>query len=69
VIRGGGVTFAHDCSTLGGSSGSPVLDAATGLVIGVHKSGMFAVRNGAVASAALFSDPRLRETVGGERFA
>ena len=39
---------SHDCSTLGGSSGSPVFSQAGGDVIGVHYSGVFAWRNDAV---------------------
>jgi glutamyl endopeptidase len=29
----------HDCTTLGGSSGSPLVDLATGAVVGVHYGG------------------------------
>ena len=32
-------SFEHDCSTLGGSSGSPVLDAQTLEVVGLHWGG------------------------------
>jgi len=67
VIRGG-ARFSHDCSTLGGSSGSPVIDRRTGVVVGVHACGAFAVRNGAVATAALFAEPALRECIGRQRF-
>lgn len=38
----------HDCSTLGGNSGSPVLSLATGRVVGVHFTGSFMYRNEAV---------------------
>jgi V8-like Glu-specific endopeptidase len=31
--------FGHECDTLGGSSGSPVLDRATGRVVGLHHFG------------------------------
>jgi hypothetical protein len=31
----------HDCSTLGGSSGSPVVDPTTGYVVGVHYRGYY----------------------------
>jgi V8-like Glu-specific endopeptidase len=68
VIRGGATQFSHDCSTLGGSSGSPVIDRRTGVVIGVHASGVFAVRNGAISTAALFGDPALRDGIGRQRF-
>jgi V8-like Glu-specific endopeptidase len=35
----------HDCSTLGGNSGSPIVDLATGNVIGLHFSGVFLREN------------------------
>lgn len=68
VIRCAPARFSHDCSTLGGSSGSPVVERATGVVIGVHASGAFAVRNGAISTAALFDDPELRDRIGRQRF-
>jgi V8-like Glu-specific endopeptidase len=67
VIRGG-ARFSHDCSTLGGSSGSPVIDRRTGVVVGVHAGGAFAVRNTGVATAALFAEPALRDCIGRQRF-
>ncbi len=45
--------FHHDASTLGGSSGSPVLSLATGKVRGVHSAGYFLERNIAVAASEL----------------
>jgi Trypsin-like peptidase domain len=53
----------HDCTTLPGSSGSPLLDPRTGLVIGIHTSGQFAVRNTAVSPEALYADVDLRALV------
>jgi S1-C subfamily serine protease len=41
----------HDCSTLGGNSGSPLVSMATGKVVGVHREGTFMFRNGAVDAA------------------
>jgi V8-like Glu-specific endopeptidase len=41
-------TLSHDCSTLGGNSGSPVVSMATGEVVGVHFGGRFLWRNEAV---------------------
>jgi len=41
----------HDCSTLGGNSGSPLFCLATGRVVGVHYSGVFMYRNEAVTAA------------------
>ena len=43
----------HDCSTLGGNSGSPVLDMKTGAVVGLHREGGFLARNEAVSADAL----------------
>lgn len=43
----------HDCSTLGGNSGSPVLSQETARVVGLHASGFFMYRNEAVAGAKL----------------
>jgi len=45
--------LSHDCSTLGGNSGSPVLSMATAEVVGVHSSGYFMYRNQAVLAAEL----------------
>jgi hypothetical protein len=42
VTRGDRSDFGHLCDTLGGSSGSPVLDWQTGLVIGLHHFGFVA---------------------------
>lgn len=39
----------HDCSTLGGSSGSCIIDYATGLVCGLHYRGTYTKSNLAVA--------------------
>lgn len=43
----------HDCSTLGGNSGSAVVDIRTGLVVGLHREGYFLARNEAVSAEAL----------------
>jgi S1-C subfamily serine protease len=45
----------HDCSTLGGNSGSPVLDMKTGEVVGLHREGFFLSQNQAVSATALQS--------------
>jgi V8-like Glu-specific endopeptidase len=38
---GGGATdFGHLCDTLGGSSGSPVLDRQSGRLVGLHHLGI-----------------------------
>jgi endonuclease G len=43
----------HDCSTLGGNSGSPILSQETAKVIGLHASGFFMYRNQAIGGAKL----------------
>lgn len=43
----------HDCSTLGGNSGSPVVDLKSGTVVGLHREGYFLARNEAVSAEAL----------------
>ncbi|MEP6714185.1 MAG: serine protease [Terriglobia bacterium] len=48
--------FAHDCSTLGGSSGSPVVDLDTNCVAGIHYSGAYRQTNYAVALWLLQQD-------------
>ena len=51
----------HDCSTLGGNSGSPIFSMKTGRVVGLHRDGYFLYRNEAVDGASLeeFIRPRL----------
>ena len=43
----------HDCSTLGGNSGSPVVALSTGAVVGLHAGGGFLWRNESVDCVAL----------------
>ena len=43
----------HDCSTLGGNSGSVVLDLATGQAVGLHFAGRFLETNYAVPAAVV----------------
>jgi S1-C subfamily serine protease len=45
--------FYHDCSTLGGNSGSPVFALDTARVVGLHSGGGFLWKNAAVAAAAI----------------
>ena len=47
------ISFQHDCSTLGGNSGSAVVDAQNGRAIGLHFSGRFEVANHAVRVEAI----------------
>jgi len=54
-------TLLHDCSTLGGNSGSPVIDLETGRVSGLHYAGFHRHANLAVALWKLVDDPLLRK--------
>ncbi len=45
--------FRHDCSTLGGNSGSVVIDLETGQALGLHFSGTFKQANLAVKASIL----------------
>jgi len=45
--------FVHDCTTLGGSSGSKVVNLETGQVVGLHFSGAFLEGNFAVKTRAI----------------
>jgi len=58
--------FEHDCTTLGGNSGSVVLDAGSGKAVGLHFAGEFGVRNLAVRAdkiAARLSELDVRVAV------
>ena len=48
VMRQRGESFTHDCSTLGGNSGSAVIDFDTGEAVGLHFAGSFLDQNYAV---------------------
>ncbi len=48
-----GPVFEHDCSTLGGNSGSPVVHLETGEAVGLHFAGRFGVANFAVKASTL----------------
>ncbi|MCA6115189.1 DNA/RNA non-specific endonuclease [Bradyrhizobium sp. WSM 1738] len=50
---------AHDCSTLGGNSGSAVFDLSTGQVLGLHFGGQYHQKNYAVPSFELSRDTRI----------
>jgi S1-C subfamily serine protease len=54
-VRGVGMNAVyHDCSTLGGNSGSPLVDLETGKVVGIHRDGpLFLFRNEAVDGRSL----------------
>lgn len=51
---------SHDCSTLGGNSGSCVVDLASHEVVGLHFQGRYLEANWAVALWRLADDPLLR---------
>ncbi len=52
-VESGRNVFEHDCSTLGGNSGSPVINYETGEAVGLHFSGRFGVANFAVKASAV----------------
>jgi S1-C subfamily serine protease len=53
VLRSSQASIFHDCSTLGGNSGSPILSMKTARVVGLHRDGFFMYRNEAVDGASL----------------
>ncbi len=48
VIKVGLVEIEHDCSTLGGNSGSPLIRLSTGEAVGLHFAGLYMESNFAV---------------------
>ena len=48
--------FVHDCSTLGGNSGSPVFDLESHNVVGLHFGGKYLEGNHAVPLWMLHGD-------------
>jgi V8-like Glu-specific endopeptidase len=52
----------HDCSTLGGNSGSPLIDLAANQVIGLHYFGIYKKVNNAVALWTLAEDSFLKQS-------
>ena len=51
--------ITHDCSTLGGNSGSAVIDLQSGSVVGLHFAGAYLHANYAVPTIELASDKRV----------
>jgi endonuclease G len=47
------VSITHDCTTLGGNSGSAVIDVSTGAAVGLHYAGRFRKANFAVKAAVV----------------
>lgn len=54
--------LTHDCTTLGGNSGSAVIDVDTGKVVGIHFSGQPLIANYAVPMWLLADDQRVRDS-------
>lgn len=54
-------TFTHDCTTLGGSSGSPIIDLETHEVLGLHFTGKYLRANRAVELWRVADDPLVRK--------
>jgi len=52
--------FTHDCSTLGGNSGSCVVDLESHQVLGLHFGGRYLQENQAVALWELANDPLIK---------
>ena len=56
-----GNKLRHDATTLGGSSGSPMLSLSSHRAVGLHYSGAYAKRNSAVPLWTLGDDPLLQD--------
>ena len=52
----------HDCSTLGGNSGSAVIDLDTGEVLALHFGGLYHEKNYCVPAFELSRDDRVIAT-------
>lgn len=50
---GGGSALTHDCTSLGGNSGSPLISLETRAVVGLHFAGVYGRGNSAVGVATL----------------
>jgi hypothetical protein len=60
-VRSASGDIIHDCSTLGGNSGSCLLDLETSTVIGLHFGGRYLQGNQAVPLWQLADDPLLQQ--------
>jgi hypothetical protein len=56
--------LCHDASTLGGTTGAPLIDLRTGRVVGIHFAGVYQRRNYAVPCWELLKDPIVRKLMG-----
>ncbi len=45
--------FTHDCSSLGGNSGSPIFSYRTGEAVGIHRSGLDGQQNSAIPASVI----------------
>jgi glutamyl endopeptidase len=57
--KGSDDSFSHDCTTLGGNSGSCVVDFGTHRVLGLQFGGAYRRENRALSLPALLADPEL----------
>lgn len=48
-----GTVLSHDCTTLGGNSGSPILSLDRNKVVGLHFAGAYGIANSAVRASTL----------------
>ena len=48
-----GAVFSHDCTTLGGNSGSPLIRLEGGKAVGLHFSGLYGKNNSAVTASTI----------------
>ena len=53
VMSRDGDRFFHDCSTLGGNSGSPIFSIDSAEVVGLHFGGLFMYRNEAIPASSV----------------
>lgn len=65
LLEAEGERLYHDCTTLPGSSGSPLFDWRTGLVVGIHATGRFAYRNVAVSTRVVYMASWLQALIAG----
>lgn len=65
LLGGAGEVLAHDCSTINGSSGSPVIDFLSMKVAGLHYFGKPGDRNEAVFMPAIKDHPAIRKALNG----
>ena len=63
VDPNGGIFF-HDCTTLGGSSGSVLISLTSGKALGLHFEGTYLTRNSAVSSATILERLRALNNTG-----